>query len=76
MEHPVEQRLHLEGLERRSQREQARRNASQVGRGPARRGLAGERAEVALAVGLEFDAFAKLVGEIERVGEQALVHRD
>ena len=74
--HPVQHRLDLERLQVRLQRQDAGGDAGQVRRRPARRRLAGERAEIATAVRLELHLLAQLVREPQRVVEQPLVHRD
>src|SRR5262249_16775188 len=68
-EHPIQHGLDLERLHLWPQRENAGRDAREVGRGPTGRRLAGERTEVPAAVGLELDRVAQLVRELERVVE-------
>src|SRR5262245_65613672 len=75
-EHPVQDRLDLERLHLRPQREDAGRDAGQVRGRPTGRRLPGERAEIAAAVGLELDRVAELVSELQRVVEQALIRSE
>src|SRR5579862_5464990 len=76
LEEPIQDRLDLEWFERRPQGQNAGRNAAQMRGRPARRGLTGEGAEVAAALGLELDLIAQQIGEVQRIVEQSLVHRD
>ena len=69
---PVEEGLEFEGFEAGAEGEEAGTDAGQVGGGPACRRLAGKRAEIAFAVGLELYLVLQVVSELERISNRRL----
>src|SRR5207249_4870832 len=67
LKQPIQDRLHLERLQVRPQRQNARRDAGQVRRGPAGGRLGGKRAKVTAAVSQKLDLIARLVSELQRI---------
>src|SRR6185312_10657934 len=72
--HPIQDRLNLKWFHARSQGQNASSDAGEMRCGPTRRRLGRERAEIAVTVRPKLDGFAKVIGKIERIGEQSLVH--
>src|SRR6266852_4646902 len=73
---PIQDRLYLKRFHVRPQRQDARRYAGEMGRGPARRRLVGKGSELSAAVGLKLDLLAQLVGKPKRIAERILIYRN
>src|SRR6266496_2051822 len=61
---PIQNCLHLERLQIRFQRQNARRDAGQMRSSPTSRRLLGERTEIAAAMRLKLNLFAQLIREV------------